>query len=76
MCLMFPGGFGSDFCSGNFEESWKDRGRFVEIAAEKFAASAESTSRLACLGESMPILRGSMTHLQPLPYAAWPDNFM
>lgn len=29
------GGFGSDFCSGNYEESWKDRSQFVRIAANK-----------------------------------------
>ncbi|PNW83221.1 hypothetical protein CHLRE_06g311850v5 [Chlamydomonas reinhardtii] len=29
------GGFGSDFCSGNTEESWKDRGEFVRVAARK-----------------------------------------
>lgn len=32
------GGFGSDFCSGNTEESWRDRGEFVRRAAEKCAA--------------------------------------
>jgi len=31
----FFGGFGSDHCSGNFEESWKDRAEFVRIAAQK-----------------------------------------
>eukprot|EP00210_Caulerpa_lentillifera_P009707 g9259.t3 len=29
------GGFGSDFCSGNFHESWKDRAKLIEIANEK-----------------------------------------
>ena len=32
------GGFGSDFCSGNTAESWRDRGEFVRIAARKAAA--------------------------------------
>ena len=29
------GGFGSDFCSGNIAESWKDRGELVRIAAKR-----------------------------------------
>ncbi|GLI60029.1 hypothetical protein VaNZ11_002094, partial [Volvox africanus] len=29
------GGFGSDFCSGNTDETWRDRGEFVRIAARK-----------------------------------------
>lgn len=29
------GGFGSDYCSGNTEESWKDRGELVSIARKK-----------------------------------------
>ncbi|GFR49030.1 hypothetical protein Agub_g11052, partial [Astrephomene gubernaculifera] len=29
------GGFGSDFCSGNTAETWRDRGEFVRIAARK-----------------------------------------
>lgn len=32
------GGFGTDFCSGNAEESWKDRAEFVNIAAGKCGA--------------------------------------
>lgn len=29
------GGFGSDFCSGNTTESWKDRSELVQVATEK-----------------------------------------
>lgn len=32
------GGFGSDFCSGNTEESWRDRAEFVRVAAAKCQA--------------------------------------
>ncbi|GAB4819077.1 hypothetical protein N2152v2_006123 [Parachlorella kessleri] len=31
----FFGGFGSDFCSGNTEQSWKDRAELVRIAAKR-----------------------------------------
>lgn len=31
----YYGGFGSDFCSGRTEESWKDRAELVRIAAER-----------------------------------------
>lgn len=31
----FFGGFGSDFCSGNTEESWKDRSELIKIAAAR-----------------------------------------
>jgi hypothetical protein len=29
------GGFGSDFCSGNTEEMWRDRAELVRVAAER-----------------------------------------
>eukprot|EP00803_Ostreobium_quekettii_P001249 evm.model.scf_269EXC.2 EVM.evm.TU.scf_269EXC.2 scf_269EXC:31294-32691(-) len=29
------GGFGSDFCSGNTEESWRDRAELIRIAATR-----------------------------------------
>lgn len=29
------GGFGSDYCSGNTEEMWRDRGELVRVAAER-----------------------------------------
>jgi phosphoglycolate phosphatase len=29
------GGFGSDFCSGNTDESWRDRAELVRIASSK-----------------------------------------
>lgn len=29
------GGFGSDLCSGNYEESWKDRSEFVKLAIQR-----------------------------------------
>lgn len=29
------GGFGSDFCSGNTAESWKDRSELVRVATKK-----------------------------------------
>ncbi|KAG1680552.1 hypothetical protein FOA52_014999 [Chlamydomonas sp. UWO 241] len=32
------GGFGSDFCSGNVEESWRDRAEFVRTAEKKCLA--------------------------------------
>ncbi|GAX80513.1 hypothetical protein CEUSTIGMA_g7951.t1 [Chlamydomonas eustigma] len=32
------GGFSTDYCSGNTEESWRDRAEFVKIAAGKFQA--------------------------------------
>lgn len=33
------GGFGSDFCSGNTEEMWRDRAQLVRIAAQRCAAA-------------------------------------
>lgn len=33
------GGFGSDHCSGNTEESWRDRAQLVRIAAQKASAA-------------------------------------
>ena len=33
-CPLF-GGFGSDFCSGNFDEMWRDRAEFIRIARAK-----------------------------------------
>lgn len=33
------GGFGSDHCSGNTEESWRDRAELVRIAAHKASAA-------------------------------------
>lgn len=33
------GGFGSDHCSGNTEDSWKDRAELVRIAAQKASAA-------------------------------------
>ena len=30
-------GFGSDFCSGNTVETWRDRAEFVRVAAKKCA---------------------------------------
>lgn len=29
------GGFGSDYCSGNFKESWRDRSELIRIAGKK-----------------------------------------
>ncbi len=34
-CARRFGGFGSDFCSGNTEESWRDRAELVRIASKK-----------------------------------------
>jgi hypothetical protein len=34
VCCSF-GGFGSDLCSGNYEESWRDRSEFVKLAGER-----------------------------------------
>lgn len=34
MCCRF-GGFGSDLCSGNYEESWRDRSEFVKLAGQR-----------------------------------------
>lgn len=34
------GGFGSDFCSGNTEETWRDRAEFIRLAAMKAAGQA------------------------------------
>ncbi|KAL6779565.1 hypothetical protein ACKKBG_A12780 [Auxenochlorella protothecoides x Auxenochlorella symbiontica] len=35
------GGFGSDFCSGNTEETWRDRAEFIRLAAMKAAGQAD-----------------------------------
>eukprot|EP00887_Chlorella_sp_A99_P007702 scaffold20.g7702.t1 len=37
------GGFGSDFCSGNVEESWRDRAELVRIAAKRAEESLGSS---------------------------------
>ena len=42
------GGFGSDYCSGDTEESWRDRGELVRIARTK----AESATG----GKSMEVV--------------------
>lgn len=34
LCCSF-GGFGSDLCSGNYKESWRDRSEFVKLAGER-----------------------------------------
>lgn len=45
------GGFGSDFCSGNTEESWRDRAEFVKIAAAKGSKSVPGVicGKLLCM---------------------------
>lgn len=43
-CPRF-GGFGSDFCSGNVEEMWRDRAEFVRIAAERCRAQASASGK-------------------------------
>lgn len=35
------GGFGTDHCSGNFDESWRDRAEFIRIATAKLLKEAE-----------------------------------
>jgi phosphoglycolate phosphatase len=40
------GGFGSDFCSGNTTESWRDRGELVRIAAKRAEESQSGDSFL------------------------------
>ncbi len=35
------GGFGSDFCSGNLTDTWKDRAELVRIAAKKAGELSE-----------------------------------
>jgi phosphoglycolate phosphatase len=37
------GGFGSDVCSGNHVQSWKDRAEMVKIALAKLEAFAPGT---------------------------------
>ena len=56
-CFSAPqfGGFGTDFCSGNCLEMWRDRAEFVRIAGEKANKLAESI---------IAILR----HHSPRPY--------
>ena len=36
------GGFGSDYCSGNVDESWRDRAELVRIAAKRAEESLGS----------------------------------
>ena len=43
------GGFGSDFCSGNIAESWKDRGELVRIAAKRAEESMPGRALCVCL---------------------------
>ena len=42
------GGFGSDYCSGNTAESWKDRAELVCIAAKR-AADASGAGELGSM---------------------------
>ena len=45
------GGFGSDYCSGNTAETWRDRGELVRIAGKRALAShapGEGTRHGAC----------------------------
>ena len=39
------GGFGSDHCSGNTLESWRDREELVRIAAARARSSADGAAR-------------------------------
>ena len=41
------GGFGSDHCSGNTLESWRDREELVRTAAARAKSSAKGTPLLA-----------------------------
>jgi hypothetical protein len=36
-CLCRFGGFGSDYCSGNTQEMWRDRSEFVRLAGQRAA---------------------------------------
>jgi phosphoglycolate phosphatase-like HAD superfamily hydrolase len=40
------GGFGSDFCSGNFEEMWRDRAELIRIARAKANSILSEQHRL------------------------------
>jgi hypothetical protein len=40
-CCRRFGGFGSDFCSGNTQEMWRDRAEFVRLAGQRAAQHYE-----------------------------------
>ena len=48
----FFGGFGSDFCSGNTEESWKDRSELIKIAAARAAELVGEPERRFHVGDA------------------------
>ena len=43
------GGFGTDVCSGNWQESWRDRAELIKAADRKANLRAYSTLVLVCL---------------------------
>ena len=47
-CCRF-GGFGSDLCSGNVEESWRDRSEFVRLSADRARERFPGEDCLYCL---------------------------
>jgi hypothetical protein len=46
------GGFGSDYCSGNTVDTWKDRAQLIRIAAshcqDKHSAPSDAVPRVLC----------------------------
>ena len=62
------GGFGSDFCSGAVDESWRDRAELVRIAARRAAQHFSGACPL-CPAGCAPWLPGRQAGRQPP--AAW-----
>jgi hypothetical protein len=51
MCVVHAcrfGGFGSDYCSGNTQEMWRDRSEFVRLAGQR-AAQHFTGNTCACI---------------------------
>ena len=47
------GGFGSDFCSGNLKDTWKDRAELVRIAAKKASKIQPGALPVSRLGPAL-----------------------
>lgn len=62
------GGFGSDFCSSEeaaIDEPWRDRARFIEVAAERALRTA-AAAKLACSPSSPSVAR--KVHVGDTPF--------
>jgi hypothetical protein len=65
------GGFGSDFCSGDTLESWRDRGQLVRIAAERAEKLSSGARRASCRCRTMEYFAVYMFNTQECRRKTW-----